>query len=179
MGNLKEAAKRPGPGAYEIPSRAFDPNCGQVWGTAKRTLTTDAAATKAYRDTISKEQLNSYRGLPDMGSDALDELLREERLAAVPRPAPVAPMSHQTFLKQLDSIPRLLRGNVFGGGAYDISRQKYNRSTLMADMHQQPWAEGRRVAPIDRKNYHFPNEFSEQIDAASRMGLTLYGIKKH
>ena len=98
--------------------------------------------------------------------DALDDFLTEMPKPVVRPP----PMAHDAYLKRLDSMPRLLTGNVFPGACY-----RAPTISVQAGMHQRPWMLSREA---NRKEfYHRPNEFSDLISAASRMGLNLYAKK--
>ena len=99
--------------------------------------------------------------------DALDDFVAEMPKRVVHPP----PMAHDAYLKRLDSMPRLLTGNVFPGACYRATRM-----SMQAGMHMRPWMLSREQ---NRKEfYHRPNEFSDLISASARMGLNLYQKKK-
>ena len=74
FGNLKEAAAKPGPGAYNVPSALRQDGAG-AFGKGQRTLTTDARTSAVYADAIGKERAFAYRTVPE--DDALDELVAQ------------------------------------------------------------------------------------------------------
>ena len=100
--------------------------------------------------------------------DALDELIAEIPTKV---PAHPPPMAHDTYLKRLDTMPRLLTSNVFPGASYGWPKMSYQ-----GGLQARPWQLSREQ---QRKEfYHRPNEFSELIGASARMGLHLYQKKK-
>ena len=192
FGNLKESANRPGPGAYNLPSSIQQG--GGPFGKAKRTLTVDASASAAYATAIGKERAFLQSRLPE--EDELDAFVSQQavrsppsagylfedlidpppRAMAVPRPQP---MSHAAYLRSLDTTPRLLHGNIFPYASYvNSNRHSYNKQSFESQRYAHPWREQTNHDPVKRRHFHMPNEFSEHIAGAARMGLKPFGSSK-
>jgi len=106
------------------------------------------------------------KNMKDGEGDALDNLMTS-MAAPAPPPKPAVPMvSHATYLKNLDNMPRLLRGNVFPGSVAGWPNPTTSRYSMQA------WQLPREK--IDRSHYHQPNEFAQLVEGAARMGLVLY-----
>jgi hypothetical protein len=178
---------------------------GVPFGKARRTLTVDANAAKAFTSAIDKEKAFAWQQLP---MEELDTFLAQQRIpapsvpaaaasaaytaqapsqqaavpppyAAVPPPqaAPAyVPMSHAQYLRSSETSSRLLGGNIFPFASYrNNHRFSYNKESVAA-LYAQPWSMQR--APVDRGNFHRPNELSEFMVAATRLGMKAFGDQR-
>ena len=187
FGNLRESAARPGPGAYN-PS-VVAPTGGGLFAKASRPLN---QGDNGFANAIGKEKAYAYAHLPE--SDELDGLvaaLQQKPAAAPIEPAPIdfgsplrapppmrrpAPMPHNAYLRSIDTTPRLLHGNIFPNAAYvNNARQQYNRKSFDQVQYALPWQGTVAREPISRRFFHQPNEFSDVIAGAARMGIKPFG----
>ena len=155
LGNLREQAKRPGPGSYHISSPLGQG--GQRFGQAQRLLSTTAAQSQIHKSEVNKEARFMRRNLIDFGdddenepnplaspgtkvhSDSLDAHLASIGSSS-PRAYSPSPRPHGIYLKDLQSTPKLLSQNFFPGASYVNSpRFEYNRHSMQNDISRRPW----------------------------------------
>jgi len=192
LGNLKEAAARPGPASYNVAGPAAPPG-GGPFGKAQRTLTVDASAAAVYTNAISKEQAFMYSALPE--GDELDQLVAQQKAVAepaavgyaaapfgAPRAVPVpqpAPMAHASYMRSLDTMPRLLHGNIFPFASYvNSNRYSYNKCSFVKEQFGQPWRAQANRAPVERGHFHRHNELNTYMDSAIHLGVRPFGSEK-
>lgn len=89
-------------------------------------------------------------------------------------------MVYEGHMRKPETVGRLLNNAVFPTACF-VGKHGFNRTTVSQRNSALPWRmravrEERGVlTPIDRQFYHQPNEFGEDVAAAARMGLKLFG----
>ncbi|KAL1528096.1 hypothetical protein AB1Y20_009461 [Prymnesium parvum] len=170
-GNLKAQALQPGPGAYNIVIPESNIGGGK-FGRAPRTMMKDYKENLNFVAAMKKERAYMHANMVKQNEgDALDQLIAETAKAPVIARRP-PPMKHEEYLKQIDTMPRLLTGNVFPGAAHHSPKM-----SVQAGFHARPWLLSRENQ--NKMHYHRPNEFSEMIKASARMGVNLYQNPQH
>ena len=92
-------------------------------------------------------------------------------------------ISHEGFLRKPEAVTKLVNNNVFPAACFVGKASPWSRSTQQREVAAEPWRmiqfrQQRGVfTPINRTHYHQPNEFGEEISAAARMGLKLFGAR--
>lgn len=155
---------------------------------AKRTLATDAASSAAYASAIGKEQAHAPSHLAD-GDDALAALVAEQgvpvasKVPAMPTAQPAAStalvMPHAFYMRSLDTMPRLLNGNIFPYASYvNNQRYTYNKHSFVSEKLAYPWTEESNRTPVNRNHFHRQNELGEYVARAAHLGLKPFGSEK-
>ena len=133
----------------------------------------DITKGAAFSQAMAKEKAHAYAGIG--GGDALDEFVIEVGNKPV--------ISHSGFLQRPDAVSRLLQGNVFPTACFVGKQAPWIHSSRMSDDNARPWKmmayrQERNIhTPINRQHYHMPNQFGEEVAAASRMGLKMFGAR--
>ena len=99
---------------------------------------------------------------------------------ALPRSLQPPRMVYEGHMRKPETVNRLLNNAIFPTACF-VGRRGFNHTTVSQRNSALPWRvrafrEERGVlTPIDRQFYHQPNEFGEDVAAAARMVLKLFG----
>ena len=131
-----------------------------------------------------------------MGKDSLDDFVIEvggkpsasfamplsasASASALPLSLQPPRMVYEGHMRKPETVNRLLNNAIFPTACF-VGKRGFNHTTVSQRNSALPWRmrafrEERGVlTPIDRQFYHQPNEFGEDVAAAARMGLKLFG----